>query len=68
MAEVWRSHNPSYIEAFYEIHDPLERVEQLISHEDELTKDIPLIAFKRRRDTSFGRQVENVMTLCHSSP
>lgn len=50
MVEAWRKiHDPSYIDAFHEILDLMDRVEQLLLHEEYLTKDIPLVAFEKRR-------------------
>lgn len=37
---------PSYLKEFNETQNPLERIEQLIAHIDEVVKDVPPISFQ----------------------
>lgn len=69
MAKAWRlKTNPSYVEDFYEIQDPMERVEQLLLHEEEIIKDVTIVEFERRRNVGSSRQAKNVAPLDHLSP
>lgn len=60
--------NPSYVEAFHEIQDPMEKFEQLLVHEEDIIKDVPLVEFERRRNVGSWSKVENITPLGHLSP
>lgn len=61
LVEAWKeSHNSSYHGAFLEINDPIARIEALISHVDDLTKDVPYFVFRAKIDEPKGKGIQRI--------
>jgi len=69
LAEAWRiANNPTYKGSFLEIDDLVEKINALVAHEVELTRDVPHWVFEKRNRNIREAQAEYEVLLCHISP